>query len=118
MKTSDKLKDYLSSLDALRAEKTQLEARLDEIDQALTAAGVAVGGRRGVRRPRARNEMSLRDAVAQVTRNRPLTKPEILEAIQKIGYKFSTDDPMNSLNAMLYSPKSRIRRQNGKFTAK
>ncbi len=114
MKTADKLKDYLTSLDALRAEKAELEARLDQINQALAATP----GGTGVRRPRARNEMSLRDAVAQVTRNHPLTKPEILEAVQKIGYKFSTGDPMNSLNAMLYSPKSRIRRQDGRFSAK
>jgi len=53
-----------------------------------------------------------------VTRNRPLSKAEILEGVQKLGYKFATKDPMNSLNAMLYAPANKFRNQNGKFGPK
>lgn len=119
---NDKLQQYLASLKALHAEKARLEARLEQINAALAdTPGAATGqsgrhtGRRG--RPR-RNGLSLREAVVQVTRSRALSKPEILQAIQKIGYKFATKDPMNSLNAMLYAPANKFRNQNGRFTPK
>lgn len=120
---SDKLRKYLASLQELRAEKTELEARLDKINQALAGAPTeARGGRgRGVGRRtggRRRNGLSLRAAVAQVTKSRPLSKAEILGAVQKLGYKFATKDPMNSLNAMLYAPANKFRNQNGKFGPK
>jgi hypothetical protein len=125
MKTtrSDKLEQYLSLLDDLRNEKAHLEGRLEKINAVLTGAAAARGGYRG-RQPgarrgrRARNGMSLREAVTQVTRNRPLTKEEILQGIQKLGYRFSTKDPMNSLNAMLYAPANKFRNQNGRFGPK
>src|SRR5688500_13330802 len=117
---SDKLHKYLASLQELRAEKNELEARLEKINEALAEApgARARGGRRsaGRRGPgRRRNGLSLRAAVVQVTKGRALTKPEILEAVKKIGYKFATKDPMNSLNAMLYAPANKFRNQNGKF---
>jgi hypothetical protein len=120
--TNDRLEQYLSSLEALRAEKAELEARLARIEQALsgvsaTRGRASIGGGQG-RGRRSRNSLSLRDAVAQATRNRPLTKAEILQAIEKIGYRFSTKDPMNSLNAMLYAPGNKFRRQNGRFSPK
>ena len=119
---NDKLQQYLSSLKALHAEKARLEARLEQINAALSdTPGAATGGRgrRVGRRGRARrNGLSLREAVVQVTRSRALSKPEILQAIQKIGYKFATKDPMNSLNAMLYAPANRFRNQNGRFAPK
>lgn len=121
---NDKLKKYLASLEELRAEKAELESRLEQINEALSnaPAGAMQRGRRGAGGKRAgrrrRNGLSLRAAVTQVTKSRPLTKAEILQAIQKIGYKFSTKDPMNSLNAMLYAPANKFRNQNGKFGPK
>jgi hypothetical protein len=119
---NDKLQQYLTSLKALHGEKARLEARLEQINAALAdTPGAATGqrgrhvGRRG--RPR-RNGLSLREAVVQVTRSRALSKPEILQAIQKIGYRFATRDPMNSLNAMLYAPANKFRNQNGRFAPK
>ena len=117
----DKLQRYLASLQELRAEKTELEGRLEEINEALagTPGATARRGRRAAGRRsgggRRRNGLSLRAAVTQVTKSRSLTKPEILQAVQKIGYKFATKDPMNSLNAMLYAPANKFRNQNGKF---
>jgi hypothetical protein len=125
MRTSqnDKLQKYLASLDELRAEKAELEGRLEKINQALAGAPGSVGrrGRRTGRRAgggRRRNGLSLRAAVTQVTKNRPMTKAEILEAVQKVGYKFATKDPMNSLNAMLYAPANKFRNKDGKFSPK
>ena len=119
---NDKLQQYLASLKELHAEKARLEARLEQINAALADTPGATTGRRGRRvgrRGRARrNGLSLREAVVQVTRSRALSKPEILQAIQRIGYKFATKDPMNSLNAMLYAPANRFRNQNGRFAPK
>jgi hypothetical protein len=122
---SDKLQRYLASLEELRAEKAELEARLEKIEEALAGSPGSVKGarrgrtaRRGGGRRGRRNGLSLRAAVTQATRNRPLSKAEILEAVQKIGYKFATKDPLNSLNAMLYAPANKFRNQNGKFSPK
>ncbi|MCW5558641.1 MAG: hypothetical protein KIT22_12525, partial [Verrucomicrobiae bacterium] len=57
------------------------------------------------RRKRAKNELSLVDAVLTVTKDKPLPKAEILAAIGKIGYKFTAKDPLNSLNTTLYTSK-------------
>ena len=123
MKSSanDKLQRYLASLEELRREKAELETRLAKIDEAL--AGAPGGARPARRGPRAggrrrRNGISLREAVTQVTKNRGLTKPEILQAIHRNGYRFATKDPMNSLNAMLYAPANKFRNQDGKFSPK
>jgi len=126
MKTAenDKLQRYLASLEALHAEKAELEARLAKIEAALAGAPRAQRGHRG--RPNGhtsrgrgrRNGLSLREAVAQVTRHRPLGKPQILQAVRKMGYKFATSDPMNSLNAMLYAPANKFQNVNGRFAPK
>ena len=122
---SDRLQKYLASLNELRTEKAELESRLEKINQALAGSPMtrrgAPGGRGGRRAGgggRRRNGLSLRAAVTQVTKNRPLAKAEILEAVRKLGYKFATNDPMNSLNAMLYAPANKFRNQGGKFSPK
>jgi len=122
---NDRLQRYLASLDELRTEKAELESRLEKINQALAGSPAAGRGgkgtgprRRAGRGGRRRNGLSLRAAVAQVTKSRPLAKGEILEAVRKLGYKFATKDPMNSLNAMLYAPANRFRNHDGKFSPK
>ena len=120
---NDRLQRYLASLDELRTEKAELESRLEKINQALAGSPAAGRGGRGRGRRaggggRRRNGLSLRAAVVQVTKNRPLAKAEILEAVRKLGYKFATKDPMNSLNAMLYAPANKFRNQDGKFSPK
>lgn len=63
---------------------------------------------------RAGNTISLRDAVKQVTKDKPLSRQEILDAVQAIGYKFKAKDPLNSLSTLLYTEKS-IKNHGGKF---
>lgn len=113
----DPIGQFLSSLKALQAEKLRLEERIKEIDAALngTVPEPVVVPRRNRSSPI--NKLSLAAAVAQVTRKRPLTKSEILEAVQAIGYRFNTSDPMNSLNAMLYGS-GKFTHSDGKFRAK
>lgn len=131
MKT-DILKQYLTFQDALKKERAQLEQRLEQIKQALAGKDGAAAARvvaAVVRAPRGagkvrmrkkpvkpiRNQMSLREAVIQVTKDKPLTKQEILAAIHKLGYRFATKNPLNTLSVVLYS-KKQFRNQDGKFS--
>lgn len=68
-------------------------------------------------RKRAKNSMSLAEAVLTVTNAKPLTKPEILAAVEKLGYVFAAKSPLNSLNTLLYTNK-KIKNQDGKFGPK
>ena len=54
--------------------------------------------------------------MVQVIKTRPLTKEEIVKEVKKIGYKFSTDKPINSVNQALYSQKSLFKNEDGKFS--
>lgn len=96
----DPLQQYIALRAALATEKTRLEQRLAEINRALDLEAPKPQAR-GT--PRAENTMSLREAVTRVTKDKALTKPEILEGVQKLGYKFTAKDPTNSLNVLLYS---------------
>lgn len=65
------------------------------------------------------NPMSLREAVLKVTAEKPLTKPEIMEAVKKLGYKFNTKKPMDSLGTLLYKKKdgrNLFKNENGRFS--
>ena len=58
--------------------------------------------------------MSLKEAVLTVTKAKPLSKPDILAAVAKLGYQFTAKSPMNSLNTLLYTDKQ-IKNSDGKF---
>ena len=68
------------------------------------------------RGPRADNQMSLKEAIIKVTTDHPLTKEQVLEEVQRIGYKFSTDKPANSVNQALYGDKPGFKNEGGKFS--
>ena len=114
MKT-DSLKQYMALREALRKEKAALEARLAQIEDALTGRLANLGRGNGKIRKRARNEMSLREAVVEATRKKPMNKQEILEEIHRLGYRFSAKDPVNSLNTVLYSNKQ-FKNVDGRFS--
>jgi hypothetical protein len=118
MKT-DALKQYVSLRDSIFAEREQLVSRLREIDEALGAMGLR--GRDayyGPRTPtgRVRNELSLKEAVMKVIDEKALTKHEILDAVLRIGYQFSTNDPLNSLGVILYGKSPKFKNENGRFS--
>ncbi|MCX6904061.1 MAG: hypothetical protein NTW03_11420, partial [Verrucomicrobia bacterium] len=83
----DSVQSYIQLKQKLVAEKAQLEQRLQAINEALgtsskepvltAPASVGKPGRRS------RNPMSLLEAVVQVASQHPMTKQEILEAVQK-----------------------------------
>lgn len=122
------VKKFVALRDALLKEQAALVARLAEIEQALGDSDVKVAAPKKATAPapapakakapvkrRARNAMSLKEAVLKVTSSKALTKAEILTAVEKIGYKFSTKDPGNSLNTVLYSGKT-FKNNDGKFS--
>ncbi|MFO1461331.1 MAG: hypothetical protein U1G08_18245 [Verrucomicrobiota bacterium] len=124
----DPLKQFVVLRESLLSRQAELQAELKSINEALGVAGVAVAaavpvvtGKRRGRAPgtrgggrRAKNSISLKEAVLTVTKAKPLAKPEILSAVAKLGYKFAAKDPMNSLNTLLYTDKQ-IKNHGGKF---
>ena len=117
--TPDTIKQYTALRDSIIAEREQLITKLREMDEALGAMGLrGKDSYFGPRTPtgRARNEMSLKDAVLKVVEGKALTKHEILDAVLALGYQFSTDDPLNSLGVILYGKKPKLKRVGGKFS--
>ncbi|MEY2410068.1 MAG: hypothetical protein QOF48_2738 [Verrucomicrobiota bacterium] len=100
----------------LTSEKKHLEERLAKINRAL----LSLDSPRGSRSPQAgkrgtRNFISLREAIVRATSGRPLTKPEIYEAVEALGYRFTGKDPMNAINVQLYT-KGQFKRNGRKFS--
>jgi hypothetical protein len=116
---SDSLKQYVSLRDAIFAEREQLISRLREIDDAVSSMGLrGSDAYYGPRTPtgRVRNEMSLKDAVFKVIENKALTKHEVLDAVLRLGYQFSTNDPLNSLGVILYGKNPKFKNVGGRFS--
>jgi hypothetical protein len=65
-------------------------------------------------RKRAQNSVSLREAVLNATKAKPLSRQEILASVQSAGYVFTAKDPLNSLSTLLYTDKG-IKNHGGKF---
>lgn len=121
----DPLDQVLTALDGLRDEQKRLEAERASLDERLAKIKAVLNGHsnghvENARHKRPRNEMSLKDAVLQVTSKRALTKAEILSEVGRIGYTFASPKPLGPLNAMLYSGvgKKYFTKLNGKFRAK
>ncbi len=135
----DKLKQYVSLREQLLRDKAELESRLAEINKALgavsTSTPVSTASAPAVKRgrkpaaaaaapkakatkaaagKRAKNTVSLREAVLAATKAKPLARQEILTAVQAAGYKFAAKDPLNSLSTLLYTDKG-IKNYGGKF---
>ena len=106
----DPLKQYVSLRDSLLKRKAALEAELAKINSALGEAAPAKAAAAAKAAParsrkRAQNSVSLKSAVSDVLKTKPLTRPDILKAVEKAGYTFTAKDPLNSLNTLLYSNK-------------
>lgn len=116
--TTNLLSKFNSVRTALEQERDKCLARAAEIDAALTSNNGHI--RSSAQRGPATNKQSLKSIVAEIVRRKPLSKQEIMEQVLARGYKFSTDKPMGSINAMLYSTTGRkeFRNQDGKFSVK
>jgi len=118
------IKKFVAMRETLQAERDQLQGRLAEINAALgisetptpsAAPTVRAAGPARWTGKRIRNAMSLKAAVLKATKDRAMTKAEILSAIGKLGYRFNTGNPVSSLNSVLYS-KRQFKNADGKFS--
>ena len=78
-------------------------------------AGRKPGPKPGSRRKRAKNELSLKEAVVKALAGKSLSRTELLQAVMKLGYTFTAKKPLNSLSTLLYSDRS-IKNNGGKFS--
>ena len=117
----DSLKDFATLQKNLLAERDRLNARLQAINAVLgdeSAPVVKAAKPAKVKKAtRAKNELSLKEAVVKATTGKALTKEEIYEAVKKLGYTFTTSKPINSINVVLYGKKPRFKNKDGKFSA-
>ena len=126
-KQTDILQAAISLFQKLRQERSEHQARVAAIDAVMAQLGGAVPaatlapvtpaaapvGRRG----RGNNTMRLQDAVAQSLAQGLQTKDELLAGVQRVGYRFATQNPMNSLQTFLYTTgKKLFPRVDGKFS--
>jgi hypothetical protein len=124
--SNDPLKAFVALRNSLEARRTALLSELGEIDAALGSMGGAApvkakGKAKAVaadapRAKRAKNELSLKEAVIQALGQGSLSKDEILAALKKLGYKFAAKNPTNSLNTLLYGKKPKFKNDDGKFS--
>ncbi|HTH50013.1 MAG TPA: hypothetical protein VMB21_21045 [Candidatus Limnocylindria bacterium] len=122
--SSDPLKAFVALRSSLEAKRTALLSEVADIEAALGSLGVAAPSKGKARtavtaRPqgkRAKNELSLKEAVIQALGQSSLGKDDILSAIKKLGYKFSAKNPTNSLNTVLYGKKPKFKNVDGKFS--
>ncbi len=121
----DPLKNYAALRQSLETERAKIIARLEALNAALgstpsapsaPAAPKAVPAAKAKRSPRAKNELSLKDAIVKVATGKALTKEEIFEAVKKLGYQFATKKPLASISVVLYGKKPKFKNEGGKFT--
>lgn len=123
----DNISRFVALRGMLEAERSAIYQRLRELDAALGAAAGTqeqpkaaspspaplVPRRRG-RPPGSRNTSSagakfgLREAIAQAVARGPLLLRDLVPAVQKLGYRFTSKNPYNSMGAYLYSPRGQV----------
>jgi len=135
-KQNDSIQQFTALRTALATERDTIQKRLQQINAALgggpslkgTATAPAPMRTPPAKRqkrssklapPRSDNEMSIREAITKATSKHPLSIREIVDAVQKLGYKFKSTNPVNSVGAYLYGAhgKKHFKRKDGKFSA-
>jgi hypothetical protein len=115
---NDTVSRYVTLREELTKQKQELEERLSRINEALgqssTDASTVPRGRG--RPPGGAGTLSLREAVLQATGKRAMSKQEILDEVQRLGYRFSTGNPANSLGTILYGKNPRFKNEGGYFS--
>ena len=126
----DPLQQYAKLHKQLTEEKGQLESRLNQINQVLggegplgqispsspvpTEVAPQPAKRRG-RKPKAGNQMSMREAVLKALSQGPLARKELVKAVEDEGYVFTTRNPLNSIGSILYAKNTPVKSKAGKF---
>ena len=119
---NDSLQQFVKIRKELNDERGRLALRLRQINEALGEIPLPslspIQGASGQRQGRrgSRSGQSLREHVLAVLKRGAMTKEGILDAVQRAGYKFSTNNPLNSLGVILYGKDPKFNRANGKFS--
>lgn len=127
MQTNDSVARFVALRASLLKEREALHNRLQQIETALGnvtearwtgTSSLGTGPRKRGRPPRSGTGLSIREAITKVTSRQPLGLSELVDAVQRIGYRFESKNPRNSVGAYLYSPHGRkhFKRSNGKFS--
>lgn len=125
----DTLKQYAKLYQQLTDEKTQLEARLAEINQVLGNRSdvSSVPSTPAEREPisstvkhrrrggKTANTMSMRQAVLKALSKGPVARKDMVAAVEGVGYKFTTTKPLNSIGSILYDKSGPVKSKGGKF---
>jgi hypothetical protein len=127
----DFLQQFVAARQQLERERAELHTRVLEIDRILGGANLSAPvGRSGrshsngvaaprlSRRGRGSNAMSMRDAASQVLRSGPKDIRQLLDGLHKVGYRFTSTNPKNSLAVMLYTNKKLFNGKRGMFSLK
>ena len=59
--------------------------------------------------------MTMREAVLQALSKGPLSRNELVKAVEDTGYVFTTKNPLNSIGSILYSKNTSVKSKGGKF---
>jgi hypothetical protein len=95
----------------LLEERRRLLAELNRVDRILASEGVSAHSSSATAEPststksgRVRNAITKVEALLQVLQKatKPLSQKELLLGIQELGYVFSSRNPSNTLNPLLY----------------
>jgi hypothetical protein len=130
MRKNDPLTQFARLRKELLEEKAHLESRLQQINEVLDVesaipapaatapARPAPGPRRRGPKPRGPNSMSMREAVITALSKGPLSRQELVGAVEATGYRFTTNNPLNSIGSVLYGKNSPAENKEGKFQLK
>src|SRR4051812_32212502 len=96
----DNLQEYVRLRRELTNERNAIQARLGQINKALGEVDHTRSQQNQIstgpgKRPA--GGISLKNLVIDVLSSGPKTKEEVLEAVQQRGYRFATNNPLNSL---------------------
>lgn len=119
-KQSNVLKQFETLHRQLVEEREQLRQRLAALNNALGDNGSpATAMPVGAARATTARDLGMREAIQQATSAQPLSVREIVDAIQKIGFRFKSKNPYNSVGAYLYGKEGRkyFSKTDGKFSA-
>ncbi len=115
------LNEYLRLREAILSRKVEIEAELQELAAALAATApppetYVAASPVPLEKPQpVRNAMSLGDAVFSVSKEAPISKEEILTALDRLGYRFAEKvTPFDEISAVLQLDR-RFEEANGRY---
>ena len=108
-----------TELQKLRRKRSVVQRDLDALDRQIDRIEGGMGGRRGGN-GRARNEMSLNDTMEQVLKasGKPMKVADIVEAVQRAGYRSSSANFRGIVNQMLIKDKRFTASERGMYHLK